>query len=72
MSPIVPVKYSLSSILYFEPSASQLSSINQRLCLSQNSLTVFRSKGFPKVCAIITALVFSDNAFSSIDVSILY
>ena len=28
--------------------------------------------GFPKVCAIITAFVFSDNAFSNMVKSILY
>ena len=44
-----------------EPSASQLSSINQRLCASQNFLTAFKSNGFPRVWAAITAFVFSDR-----------
>ena len=40
-----------------EPSASQLSSMSQRSCSRQNSVTASRSKGLPSVCAIITALV---------------
>ena len=55
-----------------EPSASQLSSTSHRLCLSQNSFTDFRSKGLPRVCAIITAFVLSLNAPSSLLISMLY
>ena len=32
------------------------------LCFSQNALISFKLKGFPNVCAIKTALVFSDKA----------
>ena len=49
-----------------------MSSTSQRLCLSQNSLTAPRSNGLPRVWAIITALVLSDNAPSSLVTSILY
>ncbi len=72
ISPIVPVNFSSPLIMYFDPSASQLSSINHKLCLSQNFLTTPKSNGFPRVCAAITTFVFSDNAFSNIVTSILY
>ena len=54
------------------PSASQLSSISQRLCFLQKATTASRSKGFPRVCATITAFVFGDKASSSLVTSILY
>src|SRR5574344_20051 len=72
MSPIVPVNFSFPSIVYFEPKASQLSSTSHKLCLSQNDFTAFKSNGFPKVCAIITAFVFLERAASSFETSILY
>ena len=57
MSPQVPVNFVTPSIVYFVPKASQLSSTSQRLCLSQNALTFFKSNGLPNVWAIITAFV---------------
>ena len=66
------MNFSSPLIVYFEPSASQLSSTNQRLCLSQNSLTADKSNGLPSVCAIITAFVLSEYASSSFVTSILY
>lgn len=72
MSPIVPVNFSLPLMIYCDPNASQLSSTNHKLYLSQNSLTAFKSNGLPNVCAIIIALVFSDKASSNFEVSILY
>jgi hypothetical protein len=72
ISPIVPVSLATPSSVYSEPSASQLSSISHRLCLSQNSFTFFKSNGFPRVWAIITAFVLLDSALSSIVTSMLY
>ena len=72
MSPQVPVSLVFPSIVYSEPSASQLSSISQSLCASQKDLTAFRSKGLPRVWAIMTALVFGERAASSFVTSILY
>ena len=59
-------------MVYSEPNASQLSSTNHRLCFMQNSLTILISNGFPRVWAIITALVLGLRAFSSFETSILY
>ena len=70
ISPKVPVLRVLPSSVYSDPSASQLSSISQRLYFSQNSLTAFISNGLPRECASITAFVFGLNAFSSIFTSI--
>src|SRR5208283_4542305 len=67
-----PPIFQSSNLLYFEPRASQLSSISQRLCLSQNSFAVFISKGLPSVCASITAFVLSERANSSCEQSMLY
>lgn len=71
-APQVPVKRVSPSIVYCVPSASQLSSTSHKLCLSQNSRTLFKSNGFPSVCAIITAFVFWLYASSSFVTSILY
>src|SRR5574344_2149772 len=72
MSPHVPVKRVSPSIVYFDPSASQLSSMSQRLCFSQNSFIALRLNGLPSVCAKITALDFGLYALSSWLTSILY
>ena len=72
MSPTVPVSRTLLFSLYVLPRASQLSSTSQRLCLSQKDFTAARSNGFPRVCAIMTALVFTLNASSSFVTSMLY
>ena len=69
---MVPDSRSCPSIVYLVPSASQLSSTSHRLWRSQNAFTAARSKGLPRVWAIITALVFSEYASSSIVTSILY
>ena len=66
------MNFSSPLIVYLEPSASQLSSTSQRLCLSQNAFTAERSNGLPSVCAIITALVLSESASSSFVTSMLY
>ena len=68
---MVPVFFHSPSMKYSEPKASQLSSTNQRLCFLQKSTTTCRLKGFPKLCAIITALVFGERAASNCVVSIL-
>ena len=72
MSPMVPVSFFCPSISYSDPSASQLSSISQRLCFWQKSFSAFRSNGFPSVCASMTAFVFGDTASSSFKGSMLY
>src|SRR5574344_2615134 len=72
ISPHVPVKRVSPSIVYFEPSASQLSSTSQRLCFVQNSFTALRLNGLPSVCATMTAFDFGLYAFSSWLTSILY
>ena len=72
MSPIVPVNLHSPFIQYRLPSASQLSSTSHRSCRSQKSFTFFKSNGLPKVCAIITAFVFSENASTNLSVSMLY
>ena len=59
-------------MVYCVPRASQLSSTSHRPCLWQNAFTVLKSKGFPRVWAIITAFVFSDSASSSFVTSMLY
>ena len=69
---MVPVNLFSPFIVYCEPSASQLSSISHRPCLSQKDFTAARSNGLPSVCASITALVLSESAFSSMVTSILY
>ena len=66
------VSFPSSSIVYCVPKASQLSSTSHRLYLSQNAFTARRSKGLPKVWAIITAFVFSDLAASNMVTSMLY
>jgi len=72
MSPIVPVNFVTPSMVYVEPSASQLSSTSQSLWAEQKAFTASRSNGFPKVWANITAFVLEDKAFSSNKVSMLY
>ena len=61
-----------SSMAYLVPRASQLSSTSHRPWRSQNAFTALRSKGLPRVCAIITAFVLSDSASSSFVTSMLY
>ena len=49
-----------------------MSSINHSLYLSQKSFIARRLNGLPKVCAINTALVLSENASSSFVTSMSY
>ena len=72
MSPQVPVKRVSPLMVYWVPSASQLSSTNHRLCASQNALTADKSNGLPSVWAIMTAFVLGERAASSLVTSMLY
>ena len=63
-APTVPVYRQVPSKSYCEPRASQLSSTSHSPWSSQNFFTRFKSNGFPKLWATITAFVFGERACS--------